>query len=124
MIGAEERLARDGELVLSVVIPAHDESGSIESTLRELCRALEAAAIPHEVVVVDRGRLGTWLLDQYSARKLGLASTGNASRSAGSAPSAAPTKGCCSGRGTLNPSTAAATGSSARQTIGCLPART
>jgi PmbA protein len=38
-----------------------------------------------------RGRLRSWLLDSYSARKLGMASSGNASRSAGSAPGVAPT---------------------------------
>ncbi len=37
-------------------------------------------------VVVDDGVLSTWLLDSYSARKLDLASTGNASRGAGSGP--------------------------------------
>jgi PmbA protein len=37
-------------------------------------------------VVVDAGRLETYLLDSYSARKLGLASTGNASRGVGSGP--------------------------------------
>ncbi|MHA7835972.1 MAG: TldD/PmbA family protein [bacterium] len=37
-------------------------------------------------VLVSKGRLETWLLDHYSARKLGLESTGNASRGAGSAP--------------------------------------
>jgi PmbA protein len=42
-------------------------------------------------ILVDRGRLTSWLLDSYSARKLGEASTGSAARSAGSAPSAAPT---------------------------------
>jgi PmbA protein len=42
-------------------------------------------------VVVDRGRLATWLLDSYAARKLGGRSTGNAARSAGSPPTAAPT---------------------------------
>jgi PmbA protein len=41
--------------------------------------------------VVDRGRLASWLLDDYSARKLGLASTGNATRGPGSPPSVAPT---------------------------------
>jgi PmbA protein len=41
-------------------------------------------------VVLDRGRLASWLLDSYSARRLGLRSTGNAARSAGSAPTAAP----------------------------------
>jgi PmbA protein len=42
-------------------------------------------------VIIDRGRLASWLLDSYSARKLGESSTGSAARSAGSAPSAAPT---------------------------------
>ncbi len=37
-------------------------------------------------VLVDEGRLESWLLDTYSGRKLGLPSTGNASRGAGSGP--------------------------------------
>ena len=40
--------------------------------------------------VIERGRLASFLLDAYSARKLGLASTGSAVRSVTSAPSAAP----------------------------------
>ncbi|MCC7385120.1 MAG: TldD/PmbA family protein [Deltaproteobacteria bacterium] len=42
-------------------------------------------------VVVERGVLRTYLLDCYSARKLGRASTGNASRGAGSAPTVSAT---------------------------------
>jgi PmbA protein len=42
-------------------------------------------------VVVERGRLATYLLDSYSARKLGKSSTGNAARGSGSPPTAAPT---------------------------------
>jgi len=42
-------------------------------------------------LVVERGKLNTYLLDSYSGRKLGMASTGNASRSAGSAPRVSPT---------------------------------
>jgi PmbA protein len=42
-------------------------------------------------LLVERGVLGSYLLDCYSARKLGLRSTGNAARSAGSAPGVAPT---------------------------------
>lgn len=42
-------------------------------------------------VLVRDGRLESWLLDHYSARKLGLASTGSASRGTGSAPRAATT---------------------------------
>jgi PmbA protein len=41
--------------------------------------------------VLERGRLASYLLDAYSARKLGLRSTGNAVRGPGSAPSAGPT---------------------------------
>jgi len=37
-------------------------------------------------VLVDSGKLERWLLDHYSARKLGMTSTGSASRGAGSAP--------------------------------------
>jgi PmbA protein len=42
-------------------------------------------------VLVENGVLRSWLLDSYSARKLGLTTTGNAARSAASAPTAAPT---------------------------------
>jgi PmbA protein len=42
-------------------------------------------------VAVERGRLTSFLLDVYAARKLGLHSTGNAARGASSAPAAAPT---------------------------------
>jgi PmbA protein len=41
--------------------------------------------------IIEHGRLSSYLLDTYSARKLGMASTGNASRGAGSAPGAGPT---------------------------------
>jgi len=37
-------------------------------------------------VIVENGTLRSWLLDSYSGRKLGLDSTGNASRGAGSGP--------------------------------------
>jgi PmbA protein len=39
-------------------------------------------------LVIERGVLRSWLLDGYSARKLGLAPTGSASRSAGGSPAA------------------------------------
>jgi len=42
-------------------------------------------------LLVEGGVLRSWLLDTYSARKLGLRSTGNAARHAGGAPSAGPT---------------------------------
>jgi dolichol-phosphate mannosyltransferase len=40
-------------LTLSVVVPAHNEAGSIGPVLRSLCEALTAEAIPYEIVVVD-----------------------------------------------------------------------
>jgi PmbA protein len=42
-------------------------------------------------VVLDKGQLRGWLLDSYSARKVGGASTGNAARGPGSAPTVAAT---------------------------------
>jgi len=41
--------------------------------------------------VVEQGELRTYLLDAYSARRLGLHTTGHAARSVGDAPSAGPT---------------------------------
>ena len=37
---------------LSVVIPAHDEEGSIEQTVRGIARVLDSEKIPHEILVV------------------------------------------------------------------------
>jgi PmbA protein len=42
-------------------------------------------------VVVQAGRLETWLLDSYAGRKLGMASTGNARRGVGGPPSVGTT---------------------------------
>ncbi|MGQ0812492.1 MAG: TldD/PmbA family protein [Nitrospiraceae bacterium] len=44
-----------------------------------------------KTTVVERGVLSSYLLDAYSARKLGMSSTGNASRSIGDSPSVGPT---------------------------------
>ena len=55
-------------------------------------RPFDAEGLPtRRTVVVDRGVLASYLLDTYSARRLSLASTGNAARSVGDSPSAAPT---------------------------------
>ncbi len=40
-------------LTLSVVIPAHDEAGSIAQTVEALTTRLRAEAVPYEVLVVD-----------------------------------------------------------------------
>jgi dolichol-phosphate mannosyltransferase len=39
--------------LLSVVIPAHNEEGHIAGTITEIYRALTAARIPHEILVVN-----------------------------------------------------------------------
>lgn len=38
---------------LSIVIPAHNESGAIEMTVRELASALRSERIPHEILVIN-----------------------------------------------------------------------
>jgi dolichol-phosphate mannosyltransferase len=40
-------------LKLSVIIPAHDEAGSVAATVRGIVSALETERIPYEILVVD-----------------------------------------------------------------------
>ncbi len=55
-------------------------------------RPFDGEGLPtRKTTVVERGVLKSYLLDTYSGRKLGLASTGNASRSVGENPSVGPT---------------------------------
>ena len=55
-------------------------------------RPFDGEGLPtRKTTVVQRGVLKSYLLDTYSGRKLGLASTGNASRSVGENPSVGPT---------------------------------
>jgi PmbA protein len=50
-------------------------------------RPFDGEGLPsRRTAVIERGRLASYLLDSYSARKVGGRSTGNATRSAGSAP--------------------------------------
>ena len=80
---------RKGEIVASDLVSVIDDGrrpGGLGS------RPFDGEGQPtRRNVLVDRGRLTSWLLDTYSGRKLGEPSTGSASRGAGSAPSAAPT---------------------------------
>lgn len=51
--------------LLSIVIPARDEEGSVGATVEELHATLKEAGIPHEIVVVNDGsKDGTWPLLQ------------------------------------------------------------
>ena len=55
-------------------------------------RPFDGEGLPtRKTTVVEGGVLKSYLLDTYSGRKLGLASTGNASRSVGENPSVGPT---------------------------------
>ena len=55
-------------------------------------RPFDGEGLPtRKTTVVERGVLKSYLLDTYSGRKLGFASTGNASRSVGENPSVGPT---------------------------------
>jgi PmbA protein len=55
-------------------------------------RPFDGEGLPtRRTTVLDAGIVTSYLLDTYSARKLGMASTGNASRSVGESPSVGPT---------------------------------
>ena len=87
--GSSYLAGREGQAVASPRITIVDDGrrpGGLGS------RPFDAEGLPtRRNVVIEAGRLCTWLLDSYSARKLGRRSTGNAARSAGSPPGAAPT---------------------------------
>ncbi|MGZ8530724.1 MAG: TldD/PmbA family protein [Candidatus Binatia bacterium] len=54
-------------------------------------RPFDAEGLPiKKKVVVERGELKSYLLDTYSGKKLGMPSTGNASRSVGEPPGVSP----------------------------------
>jgi PmbA protein len=54
-------------------------------------RPFDGEGLPtRRTVVIDNGILASYLLDTYTGRKLGLASTGNASRSLGQRPTVGP----------------------------------
>ena len=65
------------------------DDGTIPGALGS--RPFDGEGLPvRKKIVVDQGRLQSYLLDTYSGRKLGMPSTGNASRSVGDAPGVAP----------------------------------
>jgi len=60
-----------GSLILySVIMPARDEEDSLPGTLRDIYSVFTAAAIPHEIVVVDDGSKDkTWAILQTLQEK-------------------------------------------------------
>lgn len=73
-----------GEIVASELVSVIDD-GRVPGGLGS--KPFDGEGLPtRRKSVIDRGRLTTWLLDSYSGRKLGMASTGNASRGVGSSP--------------------------------------
>jgi PmbA protein len=72
--------AQIGSELLTVV-----DDGTIPGCLGS--RPFDGEGLPiRKKIVVEKGRLQSYLLDTYSGRKLGMASTGNASRSVGEPP--------------------------------------
>ncbi|MDH3716527.1 MAG: glycosyltransferase family 2 protein [Planctomycetota bacterium] len=56
---------------ISVVIPARDEAGCIESTLEHLHVELRLRGVPHEIVVVDDGSADdTWSILERMAKRI------------------------------------------------------
>lgn len=65
------------------------DDGTIAGALGS--RPFDGEGLPvREKSVVEKGRLQSYLLDTYSGKKLGMASTGNASRSVGEPPGVSP----------------------------------
>lgn len=78
-----------GKTVASGAVTVIDD-GTLPSALGS--RPFDGEGLPtRKTVVVRNGILESYLLDTYSSRKLGLASTGNAARGIGDFPSVSPT---------------------------------
>jgi PmbA protein len=87
--GASFLAGRLGEAVASERVSVVDDGRRIGGLGS---RPFDGEGLPtRRTPVIENGRLASYLLDTYAARKLGMASTGNASRGAGSAPGAGPT---------------------------------
>jgi PmbA protein len=82
-----------GDKLGELIAPAHVtviDDGRLPGGLGS--RPFDGEGLPtRRNVVVEEGRLATWLLDSYSARKLEMTSTGNARRGVGGPPSVGTT---------------------------------
>jgi PmbA protein len=86
--GASFLVGKLGRRIGSDLLTVIDD-GTIRGALGS--RPFDGEGLPmRKKTVVDCGELQSYLLDSYSARKLGMKSTANASRSVGDAPGVAP----------------------------------
>ena len=86
--GASFLLGKLGTQIASDSVTVIDDA-TIPAALGS--RPFDAEGLPTKrKTIVDRGQLQSYLLDTYSGKKLGMASTGNASRSVGEPPGVAP----------------------------------
>lgn len=78
-----------GQTIASPLVTIVDD-GTLPMALGS--KPFDGEGLPtRRTVLVDRGVLASYLLDTYSARKLGLRATGNAARGVGDPPSVSPT---------------------------------
>jgi PmbA protein len=86
--GASFLVGKLGMKIASELVTVVDD-GTIPGALGS--RPFDAEGLPtRKKTVIDKGQLASYLLDTYSGKKLGMASTGNASRSVGEPPGVAP----------------------------------
>ncbi|HTN72085.1 MAG TPA: TldD/PmbA family protein [Methylomirabilota bacterium] len=87
--GASFLMEKLGTEIASELMTVIDD-GTIPGALGS--RPFDGEGLPiKKKIIVEKGRLQSYLLDTYSGKKLGMASTGNASRSVGEPPGVAPT---------------------------------
>lgn len=86
--GASFLIGKLGTKIASDLVTVVDD-GTLPSALGS--RPFDAEGLPtRKKTVVEKGELKSYLLDTYSGKKLGMPSTGNASRSVGEPPGVAP----------------------------------
>lgn len=87
--GASFLLGQLGKSIASDLVTVIDD-GRLAGGLGS--RPFDGEGLPtRKTMVVDKGVLSSYMLDTYSGRKLGMASTGNASRSVGENPTVGAT---------------------------------
>jgi PmbA protein len=86
--GASFLIGKLGTKIASDLVTVIDD-GTLPGALGS--RPFDAEGLPtRKKTIVEKGELRSYLLDTYSGKKLGMPSTGNASRSVGEPPGVAP----------------------------------